>query len=260
MAVTITFRGTGDAMGVPRVYCSCPVCEEARTGGTNRRLRSLVELDGPDFGSTLIDCGPDWGRQMEAAGLRRIDRIFLTHAHFDHIGGLIEWSDACRWLNERGEAYAPSEVLAAVRERFPWLDRWIEFKSADEPLHFGPWEVIAWRVNHGANGYAYAYRFDNRETGASWAYCPDSIGLTREQKAPLAGLELLVLGTSFYHEPYPFDTRSVYDVKEALELREELRPGRMLFTHLSHDIDLTRDYGLPEGTGFATAGLTVRVR
>ncbi|MFF2479477.1 MBL fold metallo-hydrolase [Paenibacillus sp. NPDC058071] len=254
----VTFRGTGDSMGVPRVYCDCEVCEEARSsaGGVNRRLRSLVQIEDEESGTTLIDCGPDWGRQMEAAGLRDIHRILLTHAHFDHIGGLVEWADACRWTGRQGTAYAPAEVIVEVLARFPWLGKQIQFVEADKPFQLGGWTVSCWRVHHGKNGYSYAYRFDEVETGASWAYCSDAIGLTEQQQQPLYGLDVLVLGTSFYEEPYPYETRSVYDVKEALELIEEWKPRRVFFTHLSHDIDLRQFYPLPECARFAISGLS----
>lgn len=255
----ITFRGNGDSMGVPRVYCDCAVCEEARSTGRNRRLRSLVQLDDPEFGTMMIDCGPDWGKQMEAAGLRFVNRILLTHAHFDHIGGLVEWADACRWLSTQGEAFAPSEVIAEVLARFPWLQKQITFIAIDEPALFGQWEVSGWRVNHGKNGYSYAYRFEHRQSGTAWAYCSDAIGLTSEQQQPLFGLDLLVLGTSFYKENFDYETRSVYDVTEALVLIEEWRPKKVLFTHMSHDIDLRTQYSLPAHAAFAETGLEISI-
>lgn len=259
MRWTLRFLGTGDAMGVPRVYCDCAVCAEARATGVNRRFRSSVLIDGDDPGPVLIDCGPDWGRMMETAGLRFVERMLLTHAHYDHIGGLPEWADACRRLNRRGIAWAPEETIAEVTQRFPWLARRIEFRRADDGFRLGPWNARIWRVNHGYNGHAYAYRFDHAVTGWSWAYCPDAIGLSGEEKAPLAGLGLLVLGTSFYHERTPYESRSVHDVLEALELLRELKPERAVFTHLSHDIDLTRRYGLPDNARFAETGLAVRL-
>ncbi|SFS62151.1 MBL fold metallo-hydrolase [Paenibacillus sp. BC26] len=259
MATTVTFWGTGDAMGVPRVYCSCSVCEEARSGGVNRRMRSLVHLADEEFGTMLIDCGPDWRSQMEAAGLKRIDTILITHAHFDHIAGLPEWADLCRWLRCKGKAYAMPDVINDILTRFPWLSSHIEFHPITEPLQFGGWVVQTWKVNHGKNGYAYAFRFSHAERGKAFAYCSDSIALEGEELVPLAELDLLILGTSFYQEPYPFETRSVYDVTEALALIEDLKPVKTLFTHMSHDIDLQRDYGLPANVAFAHAGLTAIV-
>ncbi|MBD3918963.1 MBL fold metallo-hydrolase [Paenibacillus sp. PR3] len=255
----LTFRGTGDSMGVPRVYCDCKVCEEARITGENRRLRSALQIEDDELGQMWIDCGPDWGRQMEAAGVRAPERMLITHAHFDHIGGLVEWADACRWLERRGEAYSPEEVILEINSRFPWLNRQIHFAKADDDLTFGGWKVRAWKVCHGKNGYSYAYRFDHDETGRAWAYCSDAIALKDVELQPLYGLDLLILGTSFYEEPYPFDTRSVYDVKEALELLKELRPKRTVFTHMSHDLDLRRDYGLPDDVQFARTGMSIDI-
>jgi len=259
MTATLQFLGTGDAMGVPRVYCDCGVCAEARATGVNRRFRSSVLIDDPEAGLVLIDCGPDWGRMMETAGLRFAEKMLLTHAHYDHIGGLPEWADACRWLDRKGTVRAPKETIEEVTIRFPWLDRSIAFHPADEGFRLGGWNARVWRVNHGHNGHAFAYRFDHAETGWSWAYCPDAIGLSETEKAPLEGLDLLVLGTSFWRETIPYERRSVHDVVEALELLRELEPREAVFTHLSHDIDLTRRHDLPENARFAEAGLTIRL-
>ncbi|WP_028610678.1 MBL fold metallo-hydrolase [Paenibacillus harenae] len=255
----LIFRGTGDSMGVPRVYCRCEVCEEARTTNTNRRYRSSMQIEDREAGTIWIDCGPDWGKQMEQASLIEIDTMLITHAHFDHIGGLPEWADACRWQKKRGVAYAPSEVIQEISARFPWLANQISFQSFDEAITLGSWRVSSWRVNHGKNGYAYAFLFEHRSNGYKWAYCSDSIGLTEDQQKPLFGLDLLVLGTSFYHEPFAYETRSVYDVTEAVELTAKWGVKRTLLTHLSHDIDQRKHYPLPDTMQFANTGLTLTI-
>ena len=43
----LTFLGTGDSKGVPRFWCACPVCQEARAGGVNRRGRTATLLRVP---------------------------------------------------------------------------------------------------------------------------------------------------------------------------------------------------------------------
>ncbi|MFC5568441.1 MBL fold metallo-hydrolase, partial [Rubellimicrobium aerolatum] len=141
--------------------------------------------------------------------------------------------------------------------RYPWVGHQLEMIANDEGLDFGPWTIRAWKVNHGKNGHAYAYRFDNRSTGQAWAYCSDAINLTPEQLEPLHGLELLVLGTSFVEEPYPMETRSVYDMREGVSLAEKVRAKSVVFTHLSHDVDVRKAYGLPANVKLAAAGMTI---
>lgn len=253
---TLTFWGTGDAMGVPRVYCDCRVCMEARETGRNRRLRSSALIsDGQE--RFVIDCGPDWRVMMEAAGIRQVRDMLVTHAHFDHIGGLPEWADACRWLGVRGRLFAPQEVLERIRGQYPWLSNHMDMISADEGLQLCGWEISCWKVNHGKNGYSYAYRFE--KDGYAWVYNSDSISLSDAEKKPLHGLDLLVLGTSFVHETAEFSTRSVYDMKEAAELVAEVSPGRTIYTHMSHDVDVNGPLPLPENTETAYAGMVVRL-
>ncbi|MCG0238365.1 MAG: MBL fold metallo-hydrolase [Firmicutes bacterium] len=254
MAATLTFLGTGDAMGVPRVYCDCPVCTEARTSGRNRRRRpSALVRDGG--GCLLIDCGPDWRLQMESVGLRAVDAVLVTHPHHDHIGGLPELADAVRWTGRPVPVAAAPRVLAEIQARYPWIGQYLVFTPLIGPAEFLGFRVTAWEVNHGHNGRSYGLRLER--PGFAWAYVPDSIHLSPAEREPLRGLDLLVLGTAYYREEAPVATRSLYDMVEALALLAEVRPRRAIFTHLSHGVDLREPYPLPPEVTLAEDGMTV---
>ncbi len=90
MESVLTFLGTGTSMGVPTLGCTCAVCTS--TDPHDRRLRPSVLLRWPGADGrqrvVVIDTGPDFREQALRNSLTRIDAVFYTHAHADHILGL----------------------------------------------------------------------------------------------------------------------------------------------------------------------------
>lgn len=85
----ITLLGTGDAVGTPRIGCSCPQCIRAKNENLSRlRTSILIEVDGRNI---LIDTSPDLRQQLLANGSPRIDAVVWTHGHYDHFMGFGEF-------------------------------------------------------------------------------------------------------------------------------------------------------------------------
>src|SRR5688500_6121758 len=75
---SMTFLGTGTAVGVPVIGCDCAVCgsEDER----NKRSRSSVVVRAGDV-TVLVDSGPDLRQQALRENLREIDAVIYTHGH-----------------------------------------------------------------------------------------------------------------------------------------------------------------------------------
>jgi phosphoribosyl 1,2-cyclic phosphate phosphodiesterase len=265
MTPTLRFLGASDSQGVPRWWCDCKVCTEARTTGVNARSRPSVVIEGAAESPerVLVDASPELRTQCAREGLRGFGAALISHAHNDHVLGLGDLADRARWTREPCPVFAPAEVLPALRERFAYLTRGgyperVPFRALEQSSRtFAGYRLSAVRVPHGFNGWAYGFRFDGESSrpGSSWAYIPDSLNL--QDLSPWRGLGLLVLGTSCYRETAPVHSRSVYDVQEALGLISELKPAGTVLTHLGHGVDAREP--APEGTIYAYDGLRLEL-
>src|SRR5437588_654412 len=79
------FLGTGSSMGVPMIGCACTVCLSSNPHNTLLRCSGLIRAMVKTF---VIDAGPDLREQALRYSIGKLDGLLLTHAHFDHIGGI----------------------------------------------------------------------------------------------------------------------------------------------------------------------------
>ncbi len=86
----VTLLGTGDAVGTPKIGCSCPACLDAHAGGRSRRLRFSVLVESLS-GRLLIDTSPDLRWQLLRKGINRVDGVVWTHSHYDHYAGFVDF-------------------------------------------------------------------------------------------------------------------------------------------------------------------------
>ena len=98
------------------------VCTSTDPRDRRYRCSSLVEVaddTAPDgVRRILIDCGPDFREQMLRINFQKLDAIFITHEHYDHVGGL----DDLRPFSVFGDVVVYAEPFCAnhLRERIPY--------------------------------------------------------------------------------------------------------------------------------------------
>ena len=257
MQATLTFLGTGTSMGVPTLGCPCAVCHEAlRPDSRNRRTRPSVRLQ---FGGhvVLIDTGPDFHAQAIRENITRVDAVFYTHHHADHILGMDDLRPLTFKNSEDLPLYADEATTAVIRNVFSYTFRTVDRYPTSarvklNPLPQEPGAAIQLfgadfqriPVIHGRDIIT-GYRF------GSAAYLTDMSDLAPASISLLQGLDILILD-ALRREPHP----SHSNLANSIRLVELLKPKRAYFTHMSHDLDHeTINASLPAHIRLAYDGL-----
>lgn len=119
---------------MPYIGCNCEVCNSTDERDHRLRCCSLVITD--DGKHILLDCGPDFRQQMlrlydkgifqkhsyqaidyQPPQESSIDGVFLTHCHYDHVGGL---DDLRPGIFGEITVYAEESVMRHLEARIPY--------------------------------------------------------------------------------------------------------------------------------------------
>ena len=235
MQATLTFLGSGTSMGVPTLGCTCDVCTS--TNPLNRRTRPSLRIEYTGH-TILIDTGPDFHAQAIREGIRRVDAVFYTHHHADHILGMDDLRPLSFKNSEDLPLYADQPTSEVIRQVFGYTFRTVDryptsarVKLNPLPTEPGVCVTIAGAcfqripVIHGRERIT-GYRF------GSAAYLTDMSDLPEESYALLEGLDILILD-ALRRTPHPSHSH----LDKSIAIVEKLKPRRAFFTHMSHDLD-----------------------
>ncbi len=255
----LTFLGTGTSFGVPVIGCDCSACTSTDPRDRRTRHGAIVETGS---GRLLVDTPPELRLQLLAAGVDRVDAVWFTHVHADHIHGI----DDLRVFTVRGDdvpAYLGREYHATLSHHFQYI-----FDQGQVPLHDGykpkirllelqpgePVQIVGRRfvpveVPHGR---VRVYGFRVGRLG----YVTDGKMLPAATMEVLRGVDVLVLNALWFGRPHP----SHFNVEEAVEAAQAVGATQTYLTHLTHRVthaELLRQ--LPGDVAPAYDGLTIEI-
>lgn len=182
------------------------MCEEARREPRLRRTTTSLWLRGSP--NILLDAGPDLYQQALREGVERLDAIFITHAHRDHMLGIECLEPIVRIGQARRpiHIYGPEDLVAAVHTQFGYmLDLgFIEVSALQPgvPVSCGPYRLTPFLVEHHPAVTTFGYRVE--EGNRCLVYLPDIKSLpggVPVDSAPLppamTGADLIFLDATF---------------------------------------------------------------
>lgn len=250
----LTLLGSGTSMGVPMAGCECAVCTS--TDPRDQRTRSSVHVGTRDRGF-LIDTSPEMRLQVVREKIHRVDAVFYTHAHADHIMGLDDLRVYCFRQQEAIPLYCEPVVRHTIQRAFFYaFDEELQTlhsrpRLTFQPLDLTPVEMDGLRVRpirliHGQLPIL-GFRINDV------AYCTDVSGIPEESWPLLSGLRVLILG-AIRDEPHP----THFTVGQALEVVKRVRPERTYLTHISHTLGhVETNARLPRGVELGYDGLKI---
>lgn len=250
----IRFLGTGTSQGIPVIGSNHPVCKSLNV--KDKRLRVSVLISWGD-NNVVIDCGPDFRQQMLAAACETLTAILFTHEHNDHVAGL---DDIRPYFFRQGDikAFASKRVFKALKKRFDYIftqtDKYpgapnvqeIEIEK-NKPFSIADKTIIPIEVAHNRLP-VFGFRIND------FTYITDAKTIDDEAIEKIKGTKILVVN-ALRKEPH----HSHFNLEEALEFIDKIKPERAYLTHISHLMGFHDEVEkeLPKGVFLAYDGLTI---
>ena len=229
----VTFLGTGTSQGIPVIGCKCKVCKSP--SAFDKRLRSSIYLIKNNT-SIVIDTGPDFRQQMLNNNIDRLDAVLFTHEHKDHVAGLDDVRSFNFLQKKPMDIFCSDRVFDCLKREYiyifddkfnyPGIPKINRYNLENKPFTYKDFTIEPILVKH-YKLPVFGFRIDN------FCYITDASFIDEQEKKKMKNLDVLVLNALRKEKHI-----SHFNLQEALELIEELKPKKAYLTHISHILGL----------------------
>ena len=262
----ITGLGTGTSSGIPQYLCDCETCEDARLPGSkNRRTRPSVHVEA-NGAHLQFDTGPNFLDQIDDNRVERIDAVFYTHCHADHISGTNDLVMPARRQKMDMPIYGPVETIRVLERNYDYMFSRKTFQGGgvahliphvvDSRFDACGVELLPIPVVHGVVSTC-GYRI------GPLGYVPDAKRVPEASLEMLRGVEVLMIDALSFNPRHP----THLSVGESAEIAEQVGAKVTYLTHMMHRLDHRffheqcdeQDVDLPERVHLAYDGQVIEI-
>jgi phosphoribosyl 1,2-cyclic phosphate phosphodiesterase len=227
----VIFSGTGSSTGTPQLFCDCKVCLSENPKNKRTRFSLIIQ----ELETTLVVDTPfELRLQLLRAEIQKVDAIWLTHPHSDHIAGI----DDTRIISFKNQAsvkfFAGRSTIDNAKKRFPYMFLENEYLNrpfldpveiGTGPFRFKDLSFIPVNHMHGS------MEVNSFRTG-DFAFLADFSEIDPAEIEKLKGVKVLSVCTTVKHPHYKH-----MELDKVIALIKKIGPEQAFLTHMNHTFD-----------------------
>lgn len=233
----LTILGCGNSAGTPAAGNYWGQCDPQEP--KNRRSRPGIAVQSENT-TLIVDTSADFREQSIRNELHKVDAVFYTHAHGDHVHGIDDLRGYRLRTGQIIDTYGNRATIEELLERFTYMfetrtdiypqilqPHIIEKHQYGQALNIGDIQIIPFEQDHGTCK-TMGLRFGDL------AYSTDVVRLDEAALATLAGIKTWVVDAAGYKMEKNFVH---FTLRQIIAMNEIIQADRVYLTHMPGFMD-----------------------